>query len=65
MRTETEVIDLADQAYAENVSGVIAGDKAAQAYLDGVEQALRWAAGYGTTDELYGLLDRARQADEQ
>lgn len=54
--------EIADQAQAENSSGVIAGDEVAQAYLDGVEQALRWAAGDGTTEEFAGLLRRAAEA---
>lgn len=50
--------EIADQAKAENESGAIAGDEVAQAYLDGVEQALRWAAGDGVTEEFAGLLRR-------
>lgn len=62
MRTLTEIRDLADQAYAENASGVIAGDRAAQAYLDGVEQALRWVADDGTTEEIRDLIRRSEQS---
>ena len=49
---------LADQAQAENESGVVAGDVEAQAYLAGVEEALRWAIGAGTSAEIQLLIDR-------
>ncbi len=47
---------LADQAQADSASEV--GDRAA--FLDGVEAALRWAAGDGNTDELDTLIARVR-----
>jgi hypothetical protein len=55
-----EMRDLADQAQAENESGVVAGDESAQRFLDGVEQALRWATGDGSTEEIDALVTRMR-----
>lgn len=56
---------LADQAQAENESGVVAGDTEVQAYLEGVETALRWAIGAGTTEEIDLLISRANQVDDE
>lgn len=61
MRSTQEVRDLADQAQAENESGVVT-DAEDQAWLDGVEHGLRWAAGDGTTTRLQALLDRQAEA---
>ncbi len=58
---------LADQAQAEASSGVIAYTPTAchdLAFLEGVEAALRWAAGDGNTDELAALIARSNEADQ-
>ena len=57
-----EMRDLADQAQAENESGVIAGQEVDQAYLDGVADALCWAVGDPPSDELAALLQRRDEA---
>jgi hypothetical protein len=62
VKTRTEITDIADQAYAENASGAVAGDEVAQAYLDGVEQALRWVTGDGIANEFEALLERGAVA---
>ena len=53
---------LADQAQAEAVSGVVS-PSTQQDFLEGVEAALRWAAGDGNTDDLSALIARANVAE--
>lgn len=50
---------LADQAQAEHSSGAVRADTWDHGWLEGVEAALRWIAGGGTTSELRDLIDRA------
>ncbi len=54
---------LADQAQAELESGVVKHAED-QAFLYGVEAALRWAAGDGNDSELAALIRRANEADQ-
>jgi hypothetical protein len=67
MRVESEVRDLADQAFAELQSGVIK-DAEDIAWQEGVWDALTWAKGQSDnpSEDFAALLDRMRraQADE-
>ena len=62
MKQIHELRELADHAKAESSSGVVSSDLA-QSYLDGVEEALRWAAGDGTSTEIHELVDRMAEVD--
>lgn len=62
--TREHIRELADQAQAECESGVVAGNVYEQRYLQGVHEALRWAAQDSTSSGMQGLAKRAYQARE-